>query len=256
MPKLLSGHLPPFQTLHRQTPRQREAMVARHFLCCLPLRLGALLISLVQVLFGGLIAAAAWYTLTSMRGHLSSRVKWAVISAGIYYTILTLVAFFGFIGTILRKASLLGNYAYYLGWSLGVQIVLDAVYIWSYFSTPRDEAIQRCIDGSTDSNIQKLCHDQFNAGKWTVLGSVIIGLLVQAWAAYIVSSYATKLKQEGVPWESGTSYVAMNTGAKYAPAGREDYEEAHASLTGASYTYPYSDTNNSYGNAHPYRTAV
>src|SRR6266851_677589 len=43
-------------------------MVARHFLCCLPLRLGALLISLVQLVLFGLIAAGSFYTITtSMR---------------------------------------------------------------------------------------------------------------------------------------------------------------------------------------------
>ena len=42
-------------------------MVARHFVCCLSLRLGALFISLVQLLGAGLLAAASWYTLESMR---------------------------------------------------------------------------------------------------------------------------------------------------------------------------------------------
>lgn len=42
-------------------------MPARHFLCCLPLRLGALLISITQLVGGGLLAAASWVTLNSMR---------------------------------------------------------------------------------------------------------------------------------------------------------------------------------------------
>ena len=42
-------------------------MAARHFLCCLPLRLGALLISIAQLLLCGLIAAGSFYTLRGMR---------------------------------------------------------------------------------------------------------------------------------------------------------------------------------------------
>ena len=42
-------------------------MAARHFLCCLPLRLGALLISLIQLLGAGLLAVANWIVLDSMR---------------------------------------------------------------------------------------------------------------------------------------------------------------------------------------------
>jgi len=42
-------------------------MPARHFLCCLPLRLGALLISLAQLGLFGLVAAASWYFISTMR---------------------------------------------------------------------------------------------------------------------------------------------------------------------------------------------
>jgi hypothetical protein len=42
-------------------------MVARHFLCCLPLRLGALLISACQLVLVGLLAAASWYTVNGLR---------------------------------------------------------------------------------------------------------------------------------------------------------------------------------------------
>ena len=42
-------------------------MAARHFLCCLPLRLGALLISLFYLLVAGLLAVGDWFILESMR---------------------------------------------------------------------------------------------------------------------------------------------------------------------------------------------
>ena len=41
---------------------------SRHyFLCCLPLRLGALLISFCQLIVVGALAAGTWFTLTGMR---------------------------------------------------------------------------------------------------------------------------------------------------------------------------------------------
>lgn len=48
-------------------PLRTQTMAARHFLCCLPLRLGALLISVAQLLLCGLIAAGSFYTLKGMR---------------------------------------------------------------------------------------------------------------------------------------------------------------------------------------------
>jgi hypothetical protein len=60
-----------------------------------------------------------------------------------------------------------------------VQIVIDVAYLWGFFSTSRETLIQRCIDGSTDKEVQDICNNSFNAGKWTLIASVAIGLLIQ-----------------------------------------------------------------------------
>ncbi len=71
-----AGHTPPVPSrVNRpQAPlfsgpesAQVAGMTARHFFCCLPLRLGVFLISLCQLILVGLLAAAGWYTLDSMR---------------------------------------------------------------------------------------------------------------------------------------------------------------------------------------------
>jgi hypothetical protein len=88
-------------------------MAARHFLCCLPLRLGALLISVAQLLLCGLIAAGSFYTLKGMRtsqskapsspradvyrtgGRLPQHLKGVIFANAIYYSILTIAALVG-----------------------------------------------------------------------------------------------------------------------------------------------------------------
>lgn len=89
-------------------------MAAHHFCCCLPLRLGAFLISLFQFLLSGIAAAALWYglahwrtffsLLSAYRTHpcvillasdVSAKLKGATVAAGVYYTILALAAFIG-----------------------------------------------------------------------------------------------------------------------------------------------------------------
>jgi hypothetical protein len=83
------------------------------------------------------------------------------------------------LGTLARKASLLSTYASYLGYSIGIQIVIDGLYLWAFFSKSRSELIERCIDGSTDQQVEDICNNFFNAGKWTILGGMIVGLLIQ-----------------------------------------------------------------------------
>jgi hypothetical protein len=124
------------------------------------------------------------------------------------------------------------------------------VYLWVFFSKSRSELIERCIDGSTDQQVENICNNFFNAGKWTVLGGMVVGLLIQFWAAYIISSYARKLQSEKT-WRSGPEVVVVplnsNSGPKYAHVKQDD--ESHP-LTGASYAaYPYKDASHSFGNA-------
>ena len=66
---------PPHQPTNPTTPSDPfpllcalvASMPARHFCFCLPLRLGAFLISLCQLALGGLLAAVNWYALESLR---------------------------------------------------------------------------------------------------------------------------------------------------------------------------------------------
>jgi len=219
-------------------------MVARHFLCCLPLRLGALLISVVQLAVCGLIAAGSIYTLKGMRGSLPPHLKAVVIANAVYYGILTIAAFVGFIGALGRKARLLSTYAFYLGWSIGVQLVIDGIYLWAFFSQSRQSLIDRCIDGSTDTDIQNICEQSFNNGKWALVGGLVGGLIIQLWAAYIVTSYAKKLKEQKT-WRSGPGIVPghdSSHGPKYAHV-KQDDRESNIHLG----PYPYNSSSHSYG---------
>lgn len=79
----------------------------------------------------------------------------------------------------MRKANLLATYAYYLSYSIGVQIVIDAIYLYAFFSHSRESLIERCIDGSTDQDVKNICDNSFDTGKLTMLISIVLGLIVQ-----------------------------------------------------------------------------
>jgi len=195
------------------------------------------------MLLCGLIAAGSFYALRGMRGRLPSTLKSIIIANAIYYAVLAIAAFIGLLGTLWRKAKLLSTYAFYLGWSLGLQLVIDGVYLYAFFSQSRQELIDHCIDGSTDSDIQQICENQFNTNKWSLVVGMVIGLLIQFWAAYIVTSYAKRL-QEQTAWRSGPGIVppVHASGPRYVHVGDE---ESHIPLAGPS--YPYKDSHHSFG---------
>jgi hypothetical protein len=66
-----------------------------------------------------------------------------------------------------------------LGWSIGVQLVMDGIYLYAFFSQSRQSLIDRCIDGSTDSDVQQICDQSFNTNKWSLVVSMVIGLIIQ-----------------------------------------------------------------------------
>jgi hypothetical protein len=185
------------------------------------------------------------------------------------------------IGTLARRARMLTTYAFYVRWSIGVQLILDGLHLWAFFSQSRQTLIDRCVDGSTDQEVLNICEQSFDTGKWTLVISMVIGLIIQLcecfpppvgglgkrggrgclltrtlfffsqWAAYIVTSYAKKLQEQQL-WRSGPGIAPMHDhGPKYAPV-RGD-QESNIPLTGPSHSYPYRDTSHSFGNAahHP-----
>ncbi|TFY82875.1 hypothetical protein EWM64_g1131 [Hericium alpestre] len=214
-------------------------MAAHHFCCCLPIRLGAFLISLVQFLLAGLVAAGIWYDLHESH-DLPTKAKVTFICRGVFYTIFCLSSLFGFIGAIRRSASLLKQYSEYLAWTLIIQVILDGLYLWAYFTTPRDDLIKRCINGSTDQDVIDSCNKTLSLAKGWIIASLILSLLVQAYAAYIVHGYSKKLEVEV---EFRTTAVQMDTSYKYNAAPRQSQE----ALTGAGPHYPYADPSHSFG---------
>jgi hypothetical protein len=87
--------------------------------------------------------------------------------------------YFSLFGTISRKASLLWTYARYLAYFTGLQLLIDISHLILLFRQSRESLIQNCIDGSTDEEVQKICNDSFNASKWTIVVSMVVGLIIQ-----------------------------------------------------------------------------
>jgi len=229
-------------------------MTARHFCFCLPLRLGAFLISFCQLILVGLLAAAGWYALESMRGRLPTHLRGSIAASSIYYTILSITALIGLFGTISRNASLLSTYAFYLAWSTGLQVVLDVLQLILFFRESRQTLIQNCIDGSADVEVQNICNNSFNSSKWSIVVSMVVGLIIQFWAAYIVASYAKKLEIEK-SWRSGPGATTLHdtSTSKYTHVQQQDDHGANVPLANASHAYPYSGADNSFGGSTPYR---
>jgi len=76
------------------------------FLCCLPLRLGVLVISVIQFLICGGVAGLLWWALCNQKNDVSvvvGNMKTTVIIVGVIYTIAALVGLLGFFWSDFQK---------------------------------------------------------------------------------------------------------------------------------------------------------
>jgi len=216
-----------------------------HFCCCLPVRLGALLISFGQVACSLAVAAGLWYVLLEKPEYFggSQPLKIAAIVMAVIQSINTLVSFFAFWGTVANKLSLLTPFIRIYTWELGVNVVFSVLYVVLIFTRSRESIAKSCTAGSTNQDVIDACESQANVNKTATVVSLVVSLLFQAYFLWIVSQYADQLREK----ESRSRAMDMNAPAfKYTPVGRQS-EDA---FTAPPVHYPYADGKNAFGHSH------
>ncbi|KAJ7129008.1 hypothetical protein C8R43DRAFT_1111040 [Mycena crocata] len=210
--------------------------MAPKYLCCLPLRLGVLVISFLQFLVSALATAAIAYALIANdKFEIPARLRIAAIVLAVVYGLISLISLTGFIGAIRKKESYVGGFSLLLRVFLAIQVAAVTAYIILYI-VDKDRFHQLCVADSTDPNRVNAC----NSNLWVMIVSAIIPLLFQAYGVYIVGSYKQKLhnekflRQESFGFK-GPNYVAV--------------PEEHHPLTQQPH-YPYADNSHSFGPSH------
>ncbi|KAF7362158.1 hypothetical protein MVEN_00561900 [Mycena venus] len=222
------------------------------YLCCLPLRLGVLVISFIQFIASALVSGLLAFVLVrEAQGrpifenkdneqvffHFSSRTKIVGIILASVYGLSALISFTGFIGAIRKKASYVRVFASLLQGALAAQIILMIAYFVLYFAD-KDEFKKVCINNSTNQAVIDNCNDLTRPKSiWALIVSAIIPILFQAYGVYIVSSYAKKLRNEQFLHQESFGFK----GPGYVPVSEESHPLTHQG------PYPYADNSHSFG---------
>ncbi|THH04305.1 hypothetical protein EW145_g5622 [Phellinidium pouzarii] len=192
------------------------------FLCCLPVRLGVFVLSFIQLLVSGFVAAICYYTLFQRKVTFERRAYIVLIIFAVVMSILAISSVLGFFGSMFRRYRPVAIYSSMLNWMLG----------------SKDKIMQTCINGSTDQSVINACN-HIDAFRFGWIGGVVLSWIIQLYECIIVARYVIQLQEEK---EESWRLSSMKS---YAQIPNRTSTEA---LNYPSVSYPYADKENSYGN--------
>ncbi|KAF4599811.1 hypothetical protein EYR40_006913 [Pleurotus pulmonarius] len=142
------------------------------FCCCLPVRVGVLIMSFLGMLLSGILSIILWFEVASTP-DMTSGEKAAFVCAGLVETLLFAVCILGFAGVIVRKQLFVMIYAYF-----------------TYFHS--------CSTSRTIQNpdAQNQCIGLLKVAKGVYIGIALVVLLAELYGAFIVARYVNQIQRE------------------------------------------------------------
>jgi len=169
----------------------------RTFLCCLPVRIGVFLLSLLSMAVGSFLAAIGWIRISRLSQHpLTKSDRIALWIHSVMFSILGFLAVLGFIGCLAKSRRMVAGFAIALAIHLGFSVASGIFSIYLLFRQTPEEAIDACANGSTDPAVVDSCKNGMGAIKGIIIAIYVVTWLMQLYAYFIVEWYVDQLDDE------------------------------------------------------------
>jgi len=212
--------------------------MAPKFCCCLPLRLGVLVISFIQFVLNLIAAGILWFVIN--RGEdTPGRVRVSVVIFAIVYTVTGLTSLVGFIGAVIRKHGFISSFVIALQFCLGFQIGSSIFFLISWFQN-KDLYVERCLESANTDVERASCDGIRNINGGVIVVVILIPIFLQAYCVYVVNAYAKYLSQE----RTAKAATRATAGAYQPVQNPEAYPLTSSTQPPA---YPYADNSHSFG---------
>jgi len=169
----------------------------RTFCCCLPVRFGVFILSILGVLAGGVLSIGAWMAVAHIASvPLSQQDTIALYISAVLFTLLGVVSVFGFIGACIRNASLVSLYGTMLVGHLIFGIIAGIFSIYSLFHQDASDLSSQCDNAAANDVTSQLCGNGMTTVKGIIIAGLVISWLIQLYACLIVYNYADQVDEE------------------------------------------------------------
>ncbi|KAG7447075.1 uncharacterized protein BT62DRAFT_993889 [Guyanagaster necrorhizus] len=170
-----------------------------HFLCCLPLRLGALIIATLTLAGSALVALGAWFNVHDIINKTLKLSKSGEITmyaiAGVY-TLAALISLLGLIGVLTTRQGLVSTFNGLQKGSFIVSLAIGAYSLYLLFSNKYDTSdCISSVDVSADT-AKQVCDTTLKISKAAITTIYAIIWLIQFYGLFIVHSYVRELEEE------------------------------------------------------------
>jgi hypothetical protein len=183
----------------------------------LPVRFGVFILTVLSALTGTLIAAVGWVQIAKLQNQLTNSAKVAIYINSAVYTLLGVLAVFGFIGACIKNRAMISTFLSILIAHLVFSIFSGAFTLHNVFTVDGDAIIQGCQDGngSVSSDISGVgqasllisrglshnsCVKAYDVVKGISVAMFIFVWLIEIWGCVITNDYITQLDDEVSLW--------------------------------------------------------
>ncbi|CAK5281570.1 unnamed protein product [Mycena citricolor] len=196
------------------------------FCCCLRVRLGVMVMTVLGMLFSGLFSVLLWFELSSSKG-LSSSERTILILAGLVETLLFVFSILGFVGAVVRKQLFVQIYAYFTYFHVLVNFGVAAFLLYTIVHGSHSDVVAACQTALLSSGTQAQCTGIFRVGIdiYAVVAGVVLSF--ELYGALIVTRYLNQIKREKRDVRASRvrqSGFKMGSGARYATIKDDDYD--------------------------------
>jgi len=172
---------------------------SRTFCCCLPVRLGVFLLSLLAMAGGAFLAVLGWIQISQLKQHpLGKTDQIALWIQCSLFTLLALLAVFGFFGAMMRNRAMISGFAISVAIHLGFSIASGAFSIYTMFARDSQAALNSCLQKANDISdaTTQSCKTGLIFIKAVTVVIYVLTWLIQLYAYFVVERYVYQLDEE------------------------------------------------------------
>jgi len=186
---------------------------SRKFCCCLPVRLGVFILTILGIALGGFASYSGWSQIFAKDYPLSRRELIILYIATGIYTLGALISLFGLIGAVLRRRRLISLFTMALAAHVVFTILVGSFQLYNLFNRDRETNISRCIqkaDSRIDPDVtRRVCEKAFSVLKGATIGAFVVVILIEIYACIICNNYAEQLQDEDAYRNSGIGFTPI-----------------------------------------------